>query len=279
MNPWHPDRDLLQRYAAGNTDLPLAGSVETHLVACATCRRLADSVVSAERLARIWQGIEAGINAPRPTTPQRILVHLRLVSFALARAVTKFPRPSLRILVAMGGAMLVIIAIWVMGPYARVGSYTASDSSPDPVKTAVIASPGGHTWTERPQVNSGPPHNVPVTAADLPTVARSLVIRRQDSPSDATTSVYLKPCLLAAIDRQTAPLAATIVLYRHDQAGSVPAAVVVFSSLKGPSRLDVYAVAKDCAGEKGQLLAFQQDITRASDDQQRRTNQNAQALT
>jgi hypothetical protein len=72
-----------------------------------------------------------------------------------------------------------------------------------------------------------------------------------------------------------------IALYRHEPAGIVRAAIVVFPSPERLSRLDVYVVADDCTDEtdaKGQLLAFQQGIPRTPDDDGSwRMNQNAQA--
>jgi hypothetical protein len=143
MNPWHLDRGLLQRYEAGCADLPLAGSIEAHLNSCTACRRLADSVVPAERLARIWQNVEAGIDAPQPTILRRILTRLRLASLGLAlvRAVANHPRPSLRALGAMASAVLfLVVPIWV------VGSSTTSASRPRPTETAMVNPPSGPAW-------------------------------------------------------------------------------------------------------------------------------------
>jgi len=269
MNPWHLDRDLLQRYEAGSTDLPLTGSVEAHLIACATCRRLADGTVPAERLARIWQNIEAGIDARQPTTLRRILARLGLATLvlALAQVVTNLPRPSLRTLGAMAGAMLfLVIPIW-----AR--SSVTIGSRPGATETAVAASSGNPAWIGRdgrgaPQGNQGLISlDMPVTAADLPAVASALVAWRENSTSAAMTIVYLKPCLLAAIDR-TGPLVATIVPYQRHHQDDVAAAIVVFPSLEGPSLLDVYVVSEGCADKYGQLLAIQKDVPRTPDDQE-----------
>jgi len=81
------------------------------------------------------------------------------------------------------------------------------------------------------------------------------------------TIVYLKPCLLAAIDR-TGPLVATIVPYQRDPKDDMAAAIVVFPSLEGPGLLDVYVVAEGCVGENGPLLAIQKDIPRTPDEQE-----------
>jgi hypothetical protein len=143
MNTWHLDRSLLQRYKAGHTDLPLAGSIEAHLISCVTCRRLVGSAVPPERLASIWQSIEAGIDAPQPTTLQRILKRLRLAHLvmALVHVVTKFSRPSLRALGAMTGAALVlVIAVGV------TGSSAISASRPRPAEAAMANSSSNQAY-------------------------------------------------------------------------------------------------------------------------------------
>lgn len=148
MNPWHLDRSLLQRYEAGHTDLSLTGSIEAHLISCVTCRRLAGSAVPVERLASIWQNIEAEIDAPQPTTLRRILKRLRLTRLvmALVHAATKFPRPSVRALGAMtSAALLLVIAVWVAG--------SSTPSRPRPTETAPqvpISAAGGQGAPSEP---------------------------------------------------------------------------------------------------------------------------------
>jgi anti-sigma factor ChrR (cupin superfamily) len=82
MNTWHIDDELLRRYQAGGADLPLAGSVETHLVACATCRQRAANAVASERREKIWQNIETAIDTPQPSILQRIQKRLRFPALA-----------------------------------------------------------------------------------------------------------------------------------------------------------------------------------------------------
>jgi hypothetical protein len=243
MNPWHLDEDLLRRYAAGSTDLPLVGSVEAHFIACATCRRLADGVAPPERLARVWQNIEASIDAPRPTILRRILARL-----GLANPVTTLPRPSPRILGAVASAVLFLVAtVWA------AKSSTINDSTPvlrEPASAASASSPAsGSSASPGPMENLVSRLDVPIAAADLPVLARSLATWTQS----AATTVDLKPCLLAATDQRATPLAVAIRLYQHEQAGNVLSAIVVFRSSRARN-LDVYVVEVGCAGEKGRLL-------------------------
>jgi len=252
MNTWHLDDDILRRYQAGSTDLSLAGSVETHLIACATCRRLAGSVVPTERLARIWQNIEAGIDAARPTLLRRIMARLGLTTLvlALAHTATNLRRPSLPALSAMTSTTLFLaIVIWV----AAYPATNDSDSgSREPASAASVSSTSGL---------SGPPDSdkrtAPVTAADLPMIARTLAL-----PQNAPNGTYLKPCLLAATDQQAAPLAVAFYPYQYEQAGNVLSAIIVFRSSKGRDLLDVYVVKEGCTDEKGWLLTTLTEIQR-----------------
>ncbi|WP_148088186.1 zf-HC2 domain-containing protein [Couchioplanes caeruleus] len=65
------DEDLAGRYAAGSTDLVLAASVEAHLLECAACRDSVTAVVSAQRLADIWAGVNDHLDAS-PTLAERL---------------------------------------------------------------------------------------------------------------------------------------------------------------------------------------------------------------
>lgn len=175
MNPWHLDRGLLRRYEAGHTDLPLAGSIESHLISCGTCRQLAGGAVSVERLASIWQSIEAEIDAPQPTVLQRILRRLGFTHLAvtLVYDVTKFSRPSLRVLGTMASVtLLLVIATWMATPSTPDGSNCPVWIESDSACPAGL-SPG-----------SGPP----TSATDLPDTARTLVDRCQGGAGRRATS-------------------------------------------------------------------------------------------
>ena len=76
--PWHLDRDLLDRYAAGRLDLGLQASVEAHLQSCATCQGGAGSLVDTGELTDVWDGIVAEIDAPIQPIGLRILMRLGL---------------------------------------------------------------------------------------------------------------------------------------------------------------------------------------------------------
>jgi Putative zinc-finger len=252
MNPWHLDDDLLQRYVAGDIDLPLAGSVEAHLIGCASCRRMADGVVPRERLARIWQNIEIGINMPRPRIIQRILARLRMAFvLALARTVTSLRRPSLRALsVATGAVIFLGTPLWL-----------AASMTNGPPETASTISSSNHNSPEPSTESLGNPAssllNDFITAADLPYITRSLAAGHQGALR--ATGEYLRPCLLAATGQQATPLAAATRLYRHGT-DNVSSAIIVFRSPKARNRLDVYVVKEDCTDEKGQLLETEKDI-------------------
>lgn len=244
MKPWHLDRGLLQRYEAGCTDLPFAGSIETHLNSCATCRRLADSVVPAERLTRIWQNIETGIDSPQPTI-QRILKRLRLASpiLALIHAITNLRRPPLRLSLLASGLIPLFIAI------AMAGSSATNLSSPDRTELYMP------TKQPSPSASMSLAH---APGTGLPEKARSLVIEGRTAESNDAAKAYLRPCLVAIDQQAELLLAADIIPY--EQGSNSQAVIAVFQNSKRSNRLDAYVLNKSCIDGNGRLLASETDI-------------------
>lgn len=73
---WHADPATIDRYVAGTIDDAAAYSLEAHLTACPACRSSLGSAVRADasetdRLERVWQGVTAGIDAPKPGIVER----------------------------------------------------------------------------------------------------------------------------------------------------------------------------------------------------------------
>jgi hypothetical protein len=93
MTDWHVDADTLIRYVRGRVPLSLGASVETHLLACTECRDLLRGVVAAgevDRLERLWDGLVARADAPRPRLLERLL-RLAGVSEDTARLLAATP--------------------------------------------------------------------------------------------------------------------------------------------------------------------------------------------
>lgn len=72
---WHVPSDVIARFADDPTRLdPATGSsVETHLVACRTCRDQLNSFADQAWLEASWDGVADRVDRPRRTTVERIL--------------------------------------------------------------------------------------------------------------------------------------------------------------------------------------------------------------
>ena len=56
MTGWHADEKLLSDYTNGLTDYVLSGSIETHLMGCATCRSMLRHAVDTRRIVYYLSG-------------------------------------------------------------------------------------------------------------------------------------------------------------------------------------------------------------------------------
>lgn len=152
MNNWHPDPSLLASYVDGGTDQMLAASVESHLMACSSCRtRLAPSV-DPIRLDAIWAEVTDKVDAPRVG-----LIEGLLHRFGLSPDTTRLliATPSLRapwlLAVAMalvfaalaadseGRHVLVFLALAPLAPVAGVALAFSRPS--DPAREIGMAAP------------------------------------------------------------------------------------------------------------------------------------------
>ena len=73
---WHVDPLVLRRYAAGSVGGSTAASVESHLLACASCRAGLVPTVDPGRLSAVWDEVVDRLDAPRRTPVARLLVRL-----------------------------------------------------------------------------------------------------------------------------------------------------------------------------------------------------------
>jgi hypothetical protein len=76
MTTWHADRALLTDYVNGATDYVLAASIETHLMACPTCRSMVATAVETSRVDAILADVIDRIDAPRRGAVERVLGRL-----------------------------------------------------------------------------------------------------------------------------------------------------------------------------------------------------------
>ena len=74
MGTWHADAATLARYAAGAIDEVTADSLESHLVACETCRRALAADADPASLDRMWAGIVDELDVPRAGAVERGLL-------------------------------------------------------------------------------------------------------------------------------------------------------------------------------------------------------------
>ena len=118
-SPWHADTAVLAAYAENRLDAAGDASVETHLLACASCRATFTTVSNRDELAEIWEHIAEIVDTPSITWPERLLRALG-VSESTARLVAATP--------VLRGAWLLAVTIAVgfavVAAYARDGDPT-----------------------------------------------------------------------------------------------------------------------------------------------------------
>ena len=68
---WHVQPELLEHYASGDIDQLQAYSIEAHLPSCEDCRNQIAILADDARLARVWDDIEARIDAPAAARSRR----------------------------------------------------------------------------------------------------------------------------------------------------------------------------------------------------------------
>jgi hypothetical protein len=111
---WHADVALLERYAAQELDDARVYSLETHLLACETCRAELAQVVDAAQLDRMWETVAESVDPPQPGVVERVL-HGLGVRDHVARLLAA--TPSLRLswfvaeAIALGFAVLAADAL------------------------------------------------------------------------------------------------------------------------------------------------------------------------
>ncbi len=149
---WHVESELLARYARGEIDQARAFSIEAHLPSCSDCRERIASLVDGARVARLWEGIEETLDAPRRAPVETGLVRLG-VSEHLARLLGATPALRLSWLLACAGALafavwaatrgeagvLVFLALAPLLPLAGVAAAYGPDV--DPTYEVGLASP------------------------------------------------------------------------------------------------------------------------------------------
>jgi hypothetical protein len=65
--PWHADTEALRDYAVGRTSLPLASSLEAHLLHCPSCRTALRAEADQTQLARVWERVvDDVLSGPTP---------------------------------------------------------------------------------------------------------------------------------------------------------------------------------------------------------------------
>jgi hypothetical protein len=106
---WHIESELLAHYARGEIDQARAFSIEAHLPSCSACRERVASLVDGARVARLWDGIEERLDAPRRGPVETGLVRLGVPEH-LARLLGATPALRLSWLVACAGALA--FAVW-----------------------------------------------------------------------------------------------------------------------------------------------------------------------
>ncbi|MFI6682014.1 zf-HC2 domain-containing protein [Kribbella sp. NPDC050470] len=149
---WHLGPELLDRYADGDLDLARQSAVETHLVACADCRRLTSAKAPQDLLADIWQGVEIATARPRLPWPLRLAQKLGLAETdaIVLRASSSLYRPWLlsvvgAFMIGVGGSMLPAAqqrAFYLLfAPLLPAITVAAAYDTTDPIRELAAATP------------------------------------------------------------------------------------------------------------------------------------------
>src|SRR3954471_22392401 len=118
---WHPEGAQLADYARGLLSGPrgavLGGSIEAHLMACATCRSAVATHAPEQRLAAVWTTVEERIDAPRRSAAERLFNRCGLPE---ADVRVLLATPSLRLAWVLGMVATLSFAVWAA--HARGGN-------------------------------------------------------------------------------------------------------------------------------------------------------------
>lgn len=113
---WHPAEEVLQDYVDGRLAGLSAGSVEAHVLRCATCRAGLREGVPAERLARTREALEDRLDLAERPRLERLLLRLG-ADEADARAL--HAAPSLRVAWWLAVAGAIALALLASGSTQR----------------------------------------------------------------------------------------------------------------------------------------------------------------
>lgn len=118
---WHPEEAQLADYSRGGLSGPrgavIGASIEAHLMACGSCRGVAATHVSDQRLAAVWTLVEERVDAPPRTWAERLLTRCGLPE---ADVRVLLATPSLRLAWLAGMAATLAFGVWAA--HARGGN-------------------------------------------------------------------------------------------------------------------------------------------------------------
>ncbi len=112
---WHVDQQILHRYAAGSLGGSAAASVETHLLACGSCRAALTPAVDPARLTAVWDEVVDRLDTPRRTPVERLLVRFG-VAEDTARLIAAAPSLTVSWLGGVTVALLFAVLAADTGP-------------------------------------------------------------------------------------------------------------------------------------------------------------------
>jgi hypothetical protein len=148
---WHADSAMLEAYVAKRLSRAMAASIETHLVACATCRSAIAPLVEPPRLERNLAAVVGRINQPPRHALERWMERIGVPDHVVrAVAVSTAQRvPWLAAIVAVAAVADLVSAtgttmfvLLVMAPLVPLAGVTAGATlARDPVGELVAATP------------------------------------------------------------------------------------------------------------------------------------------
>lgn len=111
---WHADRAMLERYQSHLLTPAATASVETHVMACASCRAELAALGDPHRLSRNWDAIASRVDRPSLSLVERLLVRVGVAEHR-ARLVVSTPALRLPWIVAVCAVLAMAVLLHEAG--------------------------------------------------------------------------------------------------------------------------------------------------------------------
>lgn len=152
---WHADGPMLRQYQAQLLSPVSIASVETHLMACASCREELAALGDSARHTRSWEAIQSRVDRPSPSLVERLLARVGVEEHR-ARLVVSTPALRVPWIVAVCAVLAMVVVVHETGgdsPSSLFGFLVLAPMLPlagvaavfngrvDPVRELIAATP------------------------------------------------------------------------------------------------------------------------------------------